>query len=218
MRLTNNQNIFITNEKIEIEIPLKFYEDSAYMHNIIEFRNKIIFLVFGYKYGTEMEKTNIVCINKQSKEIEWIVEPCFEWEIKQIHQYMDTEATNYAMIEGLVRCKDGRPWQIEVMHLSNPDLEKLDDEELYQLREEYDNFQNYCTKYKSLHIRESDGELLEGADWDKYETSGGIAYEDLSEYPEDECIIVTHAGAYWYELDHNNGKIIPAFVDRRMYK
>ena len=214
-----NSRTFIDDTETMYNIPFE-HDEYDLLNGVIELKNKFIFNFTTPE--NEMKKTNIVCINKQTKEIEWIVEPCFEWEIKQIHQYMNTRATNYAMIEGLVRCEDGNPWQIEVMHSSNPDLEKLDDEKLYQLREEYTNYENYCLKDEILYIRKVDGKLIsEKFMEEKYtrnELNGLIGYSDLSNYSEEECLVVATAGAYWYEIDHTNGKVIPAFVDKRMYK
>ena len=133
------------------------------------------------------------------------------------------EISGYSLMKAFVVDKNGESWREAYVHYGRPGRKVYD--EVKQSREgsvfvPYKNYKNK-NKYKIIseywNIVEDTKELIVGYDTNKIDGykeddfSGFISYANMSRFDEKDCFLTVSSGNFWYELDHTNGKIKPAY-------
>jgi len=219
---------FINNEGKLFELPFDDFDEYDRMSSIIEFRSKVV-IEFSTPDGHEADHRNIICFNRGSGEVLWLIEESHGRWLPENNRNMYLEETwdhptHYGSMDVFYRSAEGHAW-IEEEY--NAERQRWVSDPVGQGRlARHPEYREPEGKYRYVKMDgywvRCDTHELVLRDWDEEDERlpeergycDVVYYADMTAYAEENCLLVAQSAYYvfYFEVDLATGKVTPAYA------
>ncbi len=220
-------NKFINETGSEFIIPFDDFDEHDLIVDIIDFKKKVV-MVFTTPDDHEAELRNIICFDRDSSEVLWLIESGLGWMPEYNHNmYLEEDAEDYLLYSSATAFHNDDKGHLWIEEDYNQDQQNkrtykyLVKKKLIARHPDYQNERLYqIVEDKAYWIRSDTHELVL-RNWDEEDEPpeergycGLVHYTDMTAYEEEDCLLVvaSNGGTFLFDTDLETGKVKPAYA------